>query len=306
MNKGEMTSDGVIAFRGFNVWYGIAGERDAPGKIPLLVVHGGPGLPHDALEPLARLAATDRRVIFYDQLGCGNSDRPADPTLYSIDLFVEELGVIRESLDLTTVHLLGHSYGGPLCLQYVLTQHPEGLASLILSDTFASVPALVAGWNGLRAHFPREIREIMERHEAAGTTDSEEYQAAMDEYFIAQHVLTVPPPEGLIRAQQKMNTDVYRALHGPSWFEATGEYATWDVTNRLHEITAPTLVIAGRHDQCVPELSESIHREIVDSSLAILENSSHVPFIEQPDMYDALVIDFMDRVEESRALDSHG
>ncbi len=298
MSESYLSSEGFISFRGFNVWYGIAGTEDAPGKLPLLVVHGGPGLPHDALEPLARLADAGRRVIFYDQLGCGNSDRTADPSIYTIDLFVEELGVIRQALDLPRIHLLGHSYGGPLCLQYVLTQRPTGLASLILSDTFASVPGLVSGWNALRGQFPSEVRETLERHEAADTTESEEYQALLGQYFIAKHVLTVPPTDGLIRAQQKMSNDVYRALHGTQWFKATGEYATWDVTDRLCEISVPTLVIAGEDDQCVPALSEAIHRGIADSSLCIFEGCSHVPFIERPEMFDEILNQFMDRIEQ--------
>jgi proline-specific peptidase len=298
VTESYLSSEGFIPFRGFNVWYGIAGTEDAPGKLPLLVVHGGPGLPHDALEPLARLADAGRRVIFYDQLGCGNSDRPAESSIFTIALFVEELAAVRQTLNLQTVHLLAHSYGGPLCLQYVLTQHPTGLAGLILADTFASVPGLVSGWDALRAQFPSEVRATLEKHEAADTTESEEYQALIGQYFIAKHVLTVPPTDGLIRAQQKMGGEVYRALHGPQWFKATGEYATWDVTDRLNEITSPTLVIAGENDQCVPALSETMYRNIPNATLSILEGCSHVPFIERPEQFDAILNQFMDRVEQ--------
>src|SRR3954464_386740 len=120
--------EGVVPFRGFNVWYRIVGDREEPGKLPLLCLHGGPGVPHDYLEPLEALAATGRRVIFYDQLGCGNSDHPHDPSLWSVELFVEEVGAVRRALGLEAVHILGQSWGGMLGMEYALTQ-PSGLRS---------------------------------------------------------------------------------------------------------------------------------------------------------------------------------
>src|SRR5262245_4911474 len=51
------------------VWYRSVGGGAAREEVPLLVLHGGPGCPHDYLENLAALASEKRRVIFYDQLG---------------------------------------------------------------------------------------------------------------------------------------------------------------------------------------------------------------------------------------------
>jgi proline-specific peptidase len=140
------TEQGQVALRGYNVWYRIVGDREAPGKLPLMCLHGGPGFPHDYLEPLQAMAATGRRVIFYDQLGCGNSDKPHDPSLWTVPLFVEELREIRRALGLERVHLLGQSWGGMLAMEYALTE-PAGLASLILADSSASMPQWIAQIN---------------------------------------------------------------------------------------------------------------------------------------------------------------
>jgi pimeloyl-ACP methyl ester carboxylesterase len=86
-------NEGFVSFRGHNVWYRIVGDRETPGKLPLLRLHGGPGATHDYLEPLKAMAATRRRIIFDDQLGAGNSDHPHDPSLWTVPLFVEEVGV---------------------------------------------------------------------------------------------------------------------------------------------------------------------------------------------------------------------
>src|SRR5438105_15465873 len=95
--------EGFIPFNGFKTWYRIVGGQSEAGKLPLLCLHGGPGVPHDYLEPIEALAATGRRVVFYDQLGCGNSDHPHDPTMWTVPLFVAEVGAVREALGLERV-----------------------------------------------------------------------------------------------------------------------------------------------------------------------------------------------------------
>src|SRR6266542_5449371 len=157
--------EGVVSFRGYNVWYRVVGEREAPAKLPLLCLHGGPGATHDYLEPLESMVATGRRVIFYDQLGAGNSDHPHNPSLWTVPLFVEELGVVRQALGLEHVHILGQSWGGVLGMEYALTQ-PAGLVSLIVADSPASMPQWVAEANRLRAELPAIVKEPRLKHEA--------------------------------------------------------------------------------------------------------------------------------------------
>jgi len=101
---------------GYKVWYRIVGDGEQPGKLPLLILHGGPGAPHDYLEPLEAMATSGRRVIFYDQLGCGNSDQPHNPSFWTVDLFLEEVGDVRNTLGLDNIHLFGQSWGA--CWQW--------------------------------------------------------------------------------------------------------------------------------------------------------------------------------------------
>src|SRR5437879_3881963 len=125
-------TEGNVPFRGFQTWYRVVGEREDEGKLPLLLLHGGPGATHDYLEPLEGMAETGRRAIFYDQLGCGKSDLPDDPSLWTTELFVDEVGAMREALGLERVHVFGNSWGGMLALEYALTR-PAGLVSLVLT-----------------------------------------------------------------------------------------------------------------------------------------------------------------------------
>jgi L-proline amide hydrolase len=185
------TTEGFIPFRGYRTWYRMVGNDEEAGKLPLLVLHGGPGASHDYLEPLEALANSGRRVIFYDQLGGGNSDHPHNSSMWTIELFVEELDAVRKALALDRLHILGHSWGGMLAMEYALTQ-PSGLASLTAADSPASLVQWVSEANRLRAHLPPEVQRTLLHHEEHGSTDSQEYQDAML-VFYRRHVCRVDP-----------------------------------------------------------------------------------------------------------------
>src|SRR5262245_41883781 len=130
------TTEGYLPTPHGWVWYQTCGLQ-LP-TIPLLVLHGGPGAGHRYLAPLTALAV-ERRVIFYDQLGCGLSENVNNPTLWQMEHFVKEITLIRQWLGLEQIHLFGHSWGGWLAIEYLLTQ-PTGVVSLTLASTSAGLP----------------------------------------------------------------------------------------------------------------------------------------------------------------------
>ncbi len=291
-------TEGFIPFRGFRTWYRIVGAREDPGKFPLLALHGGPGATHDYLEPLEGLAATGRRVIFYDQLGNGNSDHPHDPSRWTVDLFVEEVGAVRRGLGLDRIHLLGQSWGGMLAMQYALTQ-PQGLTSLTLASSPASMPQWVAEANRLRAQLPSEVQRTLLAHEAAGTTDALAYQEAML-VFYRRHVCRLDPwPDCLTRSFAKIaqNPEVYNTMNGPSEFHVIGTLKHWSIVDRLREIRAPALVTSGRHDEATPAIAETVHRGIPGSQWVVFEKSSHTAHLEETGRYLQVLEQFLTRVE---------
>jgi proline-specific peptidase len=298
MNAQIPTKEGVVSFRGYNVWYRVVGKQATTDKLPLLCLHGGPGIPHDYLEPLEAMASTGRPVIFYDQLGCGNSDQPHDPSLWTIDLFVDQVRVIRRALGLERVHLLGQSWGGMLAMEYALTQ-PAGLQSLVLADSPASIPHWVAEANRLRADLPSDVQKTLLKHETEGTTESAEYQKAML-VFYRRHFCRIDPwPDCVDRAFEKLtrNPEVYNTMWGPSEFYATGPLKDWDIEHRLGEIRAPTLVIGGRYDEATPAITETVHRGIPGSQWVIFEHSAHLPHVEETERYLQVLGEFLDHVE---------
>ena len=290
-------TEGKLPFRGHETWYRIVGDGEEPGKLPLLLLHGGPGAPHDYLESLERIAETGRRAVFYDQVGCGNSSR-TDESMWNVETFVDEVSVVREALGLDRTHIFGSSWGGMLAMEYALTK-PAGLASLTLSSSPASIPLWEQETGRLRRELPAEARRLLDEHEAAGTADSPEYEEAMM-VFYKRHVIRVDPmPEGVARTFAALgeNPDVYMYMQGPNEFVIVGTLKEWDIRDRLGEIDVPTLVTSGRHDECTPMQAEIVHRGIRGSEWVVFEDSSHMQFAEEPERYLDVLDGFLTRVE---------
>ncbi len=294
-------TEGKIPFRGHYTWYRVVGAAEKPGKLPLLCLHGGPGVPHDYLESLEAMAATGRRVIFYDQLGCGNSPVPPNPALWTVDLFVEEVDVVRRALGLEHIHLLGQSWGGMLAMQYMLTQ-PSGIASVTVASSPSSIPMWLSEANRLRGELPAEVQATLLQHEEAGTTDSPAYQQAMQVFYDRYVCRVVPNPAYAQRAFAKLaeNPEVYHTMNGPSEFHVVGVIKDWNITARLGEINAPTLITSGRYDEATPLIAETVQRGIRGSEWVVFEESAHLAHAEEPERYMAVLADFLARVECNR------
>jgi proline-specific peptidase len=282
--------------KGYRIWYRIVGGGSEHERVPLMILHGGPGVPHDYLENLAALASDERSVIFYDQLGCGRSDKPDDTSLWKVPRFVEELATVRRELSLKRVHILGQSWGGMLAIEYALTQ-PAGLVSLLLANTTSSIPMWIAEANRLRADLPPEVNATLLSHEEAGTTDDPAYEDAMM-VFYARHVCrVVPMPEHVQRSFDTLSQPVYNTMNGPSEFHVIGTIKDWDRTDRLSEIHVPTLILSGRYDEATPVINEVLHRGIAGSEWVLFENSSHLAHVEEPELYMQTVQAFLNSVE---------
>ncbi len=289
-----MRRQGYVPVPGGRAWFQVVGSGDA---IPLLALHGGPGFPHDYLEPLEDLS-NERSVVFYDQLGCGKSDRPEDPGLWRVERFVEELAQVRVALGLDEIHLLGQSWGSMLATDHLLSG-ARGVRSLVLASPPLSIPRWVEDMASLRRALPADVQAVYHRHEAAGVTDCLEYQAAML-HFYKRHVCRLEPwPDSLERAFAGAGLPVYHAMWGPSEFFVTGNLLDYDRTGRLGEITIPTLFTCGRFDEATPEATSWYQSLVPGSELAIFEQSAHCAHIEESQSYLELVRDFLRRAESA-------
>lgn len=276
--------EGRIPFRGHTTWYRVVGDGEEAGRLPLLCLHGGPGSGWHHLETYEELAE-GRRVVFYDQLGCGNSAvaEPHDPAMWTTELYVEEVDVVREALGLDRVIVLGQSWGGMLALSYALTQ-PGGLAALVVQSSPASVPFWMTEVQRLRAALPADVQAVLDRHEADGTTSDPEYEEAAMVFYRRHVCRTDPWPDWLNRAFAAMaqNPEVYETMNGPTEFHVIGTIKDFDIGDRIGEIDVPTLLISGRHDEVTPATVARVHDALPHSEWVLLEESSHMAQAEQP------------------------
>jgi proline-specific peptidase len=288
--------EGFIDVLGGRVWFAVHGRGSA---IPVLCLHGGPGLPHGYISSLADLAA-ERPIIFYDQLGCGKSDRPSDPSLWTVERAIDELKRVREALQLEKVHLFGSSWGGMLAMSYVLEARPTGIVSLNLSSSPASSAAWIEYSHHLRAALPEEVRIVIDSHEARSHFACPEFVGAMAIYY-KRHLCRLEPwPEGLEDAFDGLGVEVYETMWGPTEFgPCTGVLKDYDVLSRLGEVEMPTLLTIGRHDECPLDLYEEMGRLLPHSELVVFEHSSHMQFFEEREHYMRAYSDFLMRIEAS-------
>ncbi|MDD3592560.1 MAG: proline iminopeptidase-family hydrolase [Sulfurovum sp.] len=297
VNNMDEIQEGYIPVSGGNIWYKIIGKNKK--GIPILVVHGGPGASHDYLEPLAELAE-ERPVVFYDQLGCGNSDKLDDISLWTIERFVHELHQLRKALGLKKTHLIGQSWGTSLAIDYLLTKHSKETISLVLSGPLLSTSRWIEDGKAYIAKLPKEIREMILKCEESGEFSSPQYQDAMMAYY-RRHVCRLDPwPECLNRTFERLNCVIYEHMWGPSEFTATGVLKTYERVDRLKEIVIPVLFTCGVYDEATPATTKYYQENLPGSEICIFEDASHEHHLEKPQEYLQTLRDFLCRAERTK------
>lgn len=278
-------------------WYRVEGDLGADGPAPLVIVHGGPGAAHDYLETVADLANTaGRPCVLYDQIGCGRSQHLPDgpAAFWTVGLFCRELAALVNHLDIAErYHVLGQSWGGMLAMEHALA-HPPGLRALVVANSPASVELWLSEANRLRSLLPPDVQDTLTRHEAAGTTDSEEYEQAVM-VFYERHLCRIPFPDGLQRtfAQLAEDPTVYHTMNGPSEFHVIGTLKGWDITPRLGDVRVPVLVISGEHDEATPNVVRPLVDALPNARWELIEGASHSTHLEQPERFLELVETFL-------------
>ncbi|MBY5713772.1 proline iminopeptidase-family hydrolase [Rhizobium leguminosarum] len=260
-------------------------------------LNGGPGLPCDYLrEAHSCLMDKGYRVIAFDQLGTGASDRPDDLTLWTIGRYVEETETVRKALGLGKVHMLGHSWGGWLAIEYALT-YPENLKTLILEDTVADMPHLISELERLRAALGPETVAMMQKHEAQGTYNHPEYLAAIT-ILNYRHVCRLPEwPAPVRRSLDDWNMAPYETMQGPNEFLYIGNLKDWNRIPDLPRLTLAVLITTGEHDELTPACALRMKLALPDAELKVFANASHMPFYENPQDYYPALLDFLARHE---------
>jgi proline-specific peptidase len=294
-NTGDIR-EGYIITIGGKIWFSIKGA-DKKG-VPLLVVHGGPGASHDYLETIDALS-NERPVIFYDQLGCGNSDKVENKSLWSISSYVDELSVVRKTLNLKKVHILGQSWGTMLIVDYMLQEkEPKGVISLTLSGPVLNVSRFMMDQKKyLDTEFTQAARDVIANAEKTGDYKSKEYQDVVAIYYKMHLCRLKDWPDPLKRTMSKMNNEIYNYMWGPSEFTINGILKNYDRTGDLGRIKIPVLFTCGRFDESVPSTTAIYRNAIPGAEISIFEGASHEHHLENIDEYNETLRGFLHRAE---------
>jgi proline iminopeptidase len=282
---------------GHKVWT----KRVGRGPLKVLLLHGGPGFSHDYLECFEDfLPPAGIEIYFYDQLGCGYSERPEDPSLWTLERYLGEVEQVRAGLGLDRFVLYGHSWGGILGYEYAL-RYGERLGGLVISNMTAGIADYVRYMAELRGRLSAEDQATLARYEASGRTDAPEYQGVLFGKLYAEHVLRLPEfPEPVARTFGKVNPVIYNQMQGPNEFVVTGSLKDWSRWTDLPRIRARTLVMAARHDEMEPAQMRRVASLIPGSRLFMSERGSHLTMYDDQEAYFAALLDFL------KGLPAHG
>lgn len=267
-----------------------------PRRPALFVLHGGPGMAHNYVANIAALAdETGRTVIHYDQLGCGNSthlpDAPAD--FWTPELFVDEFHGTCGTRDRALSRarpVVGRHAGCRIAVR-----QPDGLESLSICNSPASMQLWLQGAAELREQLPPEMLAAMLRHEADGTVDDPAYIEATLEFY-RRHVCRVTPmPKDFADSEAQMIAEptVYHTMNGPNEFHVIGTLRDWSIIERLPAITAPVLVVAGEFDEATPATWQPYVDHIADVRSHVFPDSSHCTHLEKPEEFRAVIAAFL-------------
>ena len=287
----------------FHVWTKRVGNNP---KLKVLLLHGGPGATHEYFEAFdSYFPGAGIEYYYYDQLGSFYSDQPDDPSLWTIERFVDEVEQVRTALklDKDNFYLYGQSWGGLLGMEYALA-HQDHLKGLVISNMMSSIPEYnkYAHEVLMPAMDQKALAEIL-AIEKRKDYDNPRYEELLMGNFYNEHILRLPPeqwPDGVLRAIGHLNKPLYTRMQGPSEMGASGVLLDWDRSADLHQITVPTLVIGAAHDTMDPKHMEWMAKQMPHARFLLCPNGSHLAEYDDQQVYMAGLIDFIEDVDAGR------
>ncbi len=284
-----------LAVHGGTIWYKVSGT--GKGTVVVLL-HGGPGSSSFYMKPFEDLG-NDRQIVRYDQLGGGKSDKITDTTMFTIDHFVAELESLRIALGVDRWHLLGHSWGTILAVEYYRV-HPEHVVSLTLCSPALDIPAWTKNARQLITTLSDSAQDAIRRGEATKRYDDQSYQNALNEFY-GHYVVRRPVQADFESTLATYNTEIYSYMQGPSEFSITGTLKNYDATSFLPQIRVHTLYTVGEFDEANPKLVERFASITPGARVVVLSGAAHITPWDARDKNVGVVAEFLRSVDSVSA-----
>ena len=269
---------------GGRVYVRINGRLEGP-HLPVVMIHGGPGGTHSAF--LNALALADERaVILYDQLDSGRSDHPGNPANWTVERFTDEVDAVRRALGVSRWHVLGHSWGGTIALEYG-ARRPSALAGLVLASPLVSTRSWLADAAALRAELPADVQATLRQCDPPAPVTPVCEKAT--DVFYANFNRRGPATEAMRRYSRAnggkgFNAKLYQTMWGSSEFVSTGTLRNYDGEPLLAKLDGPhTLFIDGQYDEARPVTLGGFAARVPGAGFAVVPNAAHGFFNDSPE-----------------------
>jgi proline iminopeptidase len=253
--------------------------------LPLILLHGGPGLDHTMFRPWLDPLSDEFRLLYVDQRGQGRSDR-VDPATLTLSVLARDVDQLAEALELERFGLLGHSFGAIIATTHAIELGTAG--GYLISGGGDSSAALEADVGAALDALGDDGAAIAKSWEDEKTVQTETEFAALMQVQMPFHFAGAVPPD--FGAQTLYAPEVLRHA-------ANTGYGDFDYPPQLERVSRPTLVIVGEHDRTTtPRAARMLHDGIRDSELVVVPNAGHMSYVEAPDTYLDAVRAFLRRI----------
>jgi proline iminopeptidase len=283
-----------LAVDGGRIWYRVVGSGNAT---PAILLHGGPGYASFYMRSLEGLSA-DRPVVRYDQSGAGKSDKITDTAMFNIAHFVKELDSLRTHLKYDKVHIVGHSWGTILGLEYYRA-HPEHVASLTLMSPALDIPQWEKNAKRLVKTLSDSAQKAIATREAEKNYTAADYQAALGEFY-GKYVWRRPVQAELDSTMAGVNEAIYNYMQGPSEFTITGTLKTYNSTPFLKAVRVPVLFTVGEFDEADPPTVKKHAQMTPGAKYAVIPNAAHVVEWDNPEETNRVIRAFLASVDSAK------
>ncbi|SNR48628.1 alpha/beta fold hydrolase [Dokdonia pacifica] len=290
----EKFTEQTINIDGYNIHLEVKGEGDAIFFLP-----GGPGNSHDYMQGNFGQYYKTHKVVFFDWLGRGKSDNAKDVSEYSVEADIEMIEIIRKHLGLEKISVVGHSYGTVPAQGYAIA-YPDRVQHMVLINGFHSGAMWQANCDSYnhyaKTHFPERWKKV-DSLRALGylSTDKplQEVYGNFPTKYVYYHNTSLKQnvPSEKYRGWAG---DVYEQIIGPDGdFDVSGSMIHQDYRRKLKDVSAKTLIIAGRYDGVsTPEFAVQYKIFMPQARFEMFENSAHNPYLEEPEKFYDIFDDF--------------
>ncbi len=287
----EFIQQEILSVNGTELFVNIMGEGE-----PLIVLHGGPGLSHDYFLPHLEPLSNHMKLILFDQRGMGRSSVDLDSTSFSMELIIEDIEALRQKLGLNSIHLMGHSWGGIVAMHYAVN-YPQNLSSLILCNSMPASPDFdeQLGKN-FQQTFERQNMEDLEPLQKK--IDAGNRDIAVQERYVQLHFRpSFYDTSDVNKLQLNLSDSFFKTEELLPYLASHEEPRS--LIPELKSVHVPALIIRGEIEVIPVESDRKLEEILKNGKLISIDKAGHFPFVEKPEEFRELIINFVKSETES-------